>query len=257
MKAEKRTEKEILQREIRADRQENLQRQKDSTVGINTVAAIQADAKTYTPSPSETPERIWILLSTLYEGGGAEVQAQMELRRRRRKGETAYLLTFDPKLQKGESREENHVNLMEPWTNRQKRLLENINSPRLIQDTEREIMKILQEQGILRRENGGKSRERSMEGDCSQENPDRVKQEAPKTAAPVLILHLHNITYGYTSICKALQRVKNRVSVPCVIFETIHDCRIVCDKGTRLLPDGSFCNENSFAHCYENCMKRL
>lgn len=256
MKAEKRTEKEILQREIRADRQENLQGQKDSAVGINTVAAIQADAKTYTPSPSETPERIWILLSTLYEGGGAEVQAQMELRRRRRKGETAYLLTFDPKLQKGESREENHVNLIEPWTNRQKRLLENINSPRLIQDTEREIMKILQEQGVLRRENGGKSRERSIGGDSST-NPRREKQNAPKTAESVLILHLHNITYGYTSICKALRRVKNRVSIPCVIFETIHDCRIICDKGTRLLPDGSFCNENSFAHCYENCMKRL
>lgn len=256
MKAEKRTEKEILQREIRADRQENLQGQKDSAVGMNTVAAIQADAKTYKPSPSETPDRIWILLSTLYEGGGAEVQAQMELRRRRRKGETAYLLTFDPKLQKGESREENHVNLMEPWTNRKKRLLENINSPRLICDTEQEIIKILQNQGVLRRENGGKSRERSIGGDSSP-NPRREKQNAPKTAESVLILHLHNITYGYTSICKALQRVKNRVSIPCVIFETIHDCRIICDKGTRLLPDGSFCNENSFAHCYENCMKRL
>lgn len=256
MKAEKRTEKEILQREIRADRQENLQRQKDSAVGINTVAAIQADAKTYTPSPSETPERIWILLSTLYEGGGAEVQAQMERRRRRRKGETAYLLTFDPKLQKGESREENHVNLMEPWTNRKKRLLENVDSPRLIRDTEQEIIKILQDRGVLRRENGGKSRERSIGGD-SFPNPRREKQNAPKTAESVLILHLHNITCGYTSICKALRRVKKQVSVPCVIFETIHDCRIICDKGTRLLPDGSFCNENSFAHCYENCMKRL
>lgn len=248
---------EVLHGKIKPDREEDQQEQKESADGVKTAVSSLADAAKVPTSPVETPERIWILLSTLYEGGGAEVQAQMELRRRRRKGETAYLLTFDPKLQKGESREENHVNLMEPWTNRKKRLLENINSPRLIQDTEREIMKILQEQGVLRRENGGKSRERSMEGDCSQENPDREKQEAPKTAAPVLILHLHNITYGYTTICKALQRVKNRVSVPCVIFETIHDCRIICDKGTRLLPDGSFCNENSFAHCYENCMKRL
>lgn len=248
---------EVLHGKIKPDREEDQQEQKESADGVKTAVSSLEDAAKVHTSPVETPERIWILLSTLYEGGGAEVQAQMELRRRRRKGETAYLLTFDPKLQKGESREENHVNLMEPWTNRKKRLLENINSPRLICDTEQEIIKILQNQGVLRRENGGKSRERSMEGDCSQENPDREKQEAPKTAAPVLILHLHNITYGYTSICKALRRVKNRVSIPCVIFETIHDCRIICDKGTRLLPDGSFCNENSFAHCYENCMKRL
>lgn len=247
---------EVLHGKIKPDREEDQQEQKESADGVKTAVSSLADAAKVPTSPVETPERIWILLSTLYEGGGAEVQAQMELRRRRRKGETAYLLTFDPKLQKGESREENHVNLMAPWTNRQKRLLENVDSPRLICDTEQEIIKILQNQGVLKRENGGKSRERSMEGDCSQENPDREKQEAPKTAAPVLILHLHNITHGYTSICKALRRVKKQVSIPCVIFETIHDCRIICDKGTRLLPDGSFCNENSFAHCYENCMKR-
>lgn len=247
---------EVLHGKIKPDREEDQQEQKESADGVKTAVSSLADAAKVPTSPVETPERIWILLSTLYEGGGAEVQAQMELRRRRRKGETAYLLTFDPKLQKGESREENHVNLMEPWTNRKKRLLENINSPRLIRDTEQEIIKILQNQGVLRRENGGKSRERSIGGDSSP-NPRREKQNAPKTAESVLILHLHNITYGYTSICKALQRVKNRVSIPCVIFETIHDCRIICDKGTRLLPDGSFCNENSFAHCYENCMKRL
>ncbi|MCH4032477.1 MAG: hypothetical protein LKE85_00410 [Lachnospiraceae bacterium] len=247
---------EVLHGKNKPDREEDQQEQKESADGVKTAVSSLADAAKVPTSPVEAPERIWILLSTLYEGGGAEVQAQMELRRRRRKGETAYLLTFDPKLQKGESREENHVNLMEPWTNRQKRLLENVDSPRLICDTEQEIIKILQNQGVLRRENGGKSRERSMEGDCSQENPDREKQEAPKTAAPVLILHIHNITFGYTSICKALGRVKKQVSIPCVTFETIHDCRIICDKGTRLLPDGSFCNENSFAHCYENCMKR-
>lgn len=246
---------EVLYGKNKPDREEDQQEQKESADGVKTAVSSLADAAKVHTSPVEIPERIWILLSTQYEGGGAEVQAQMELRRRRRKGETAYLLTFDPKLQKGESREENHVNLMEPWTNRKKRLLENINSPRLIQDTEREIMKILQEQGVLRRENGGKSRERSIGGDSSP-NPRREKQNAPKTAAPVLILHLHNITYGYTSICKALRRVNKQVSIPCVIFETIHDCRIICDKGTRLLPDGSFCNENSFAHCYENCMKR-
>lgn len=247
---------EVLHGKIKPDREEDQQEQKESADGVKTAVSSLADAAKVPTSPVETPERIWILLSTLYEGGGAEVQAQMELRRRRRKGETAYLLTFDPKLQKGESREENHVNLMEPWTNRKKRLLENINSPRLIQDTEREIMKILQDRGVLRRENGGKSRERSIGGDSSP-NPRREKQNAPKTAESVLILHLHNITYGYTSICKALRRVKKQVSIPCVIFETIHDCRIICDKGTRLLPDGSFCKENSFAHCYENCMKRL
>lgn len=247
---------EVLHGKNKPDREEDQQEQKESADGVKTAVSSLADAAKVPTSPVETHERIWILLSTLYEGGGAEVQAQMELRRRRRKGETAYLLTFDPKLQKGESREENHVNLMEPWTNRQKRLLENVDSPRLICDTEQEIIKILQNQGVLRRENGGKSRERSIGGDSST-NPRREKQNAPKTAESVLILHLHNITYGYTSICKALRRVKNRVSIPCVIFETIHDCRIICDKGTRLLPDGSFCNENSFAHCYENCMKRL
>lgn len=222
---------------------ETKEREKDAACA-QSEQAYPADRTRANPAAVGTPAKIWILLSTLYRGGGAEVQAQMELRRRRRKGETAYLLTFDPKLKRGESREENHVNLTDPWTRAQKRLLENFDSPRLILDTEREILGIVESQLS------------SKAGDSLREKPAEEGHRELSKSLPILVLHLHNVTYGYPSICRAARRVRKQYAGPCVIYETIHDCRILCDKGTRLLPDGSFCAENSFLHCYENCIRR-
>lgn len=222
---------------------ETKEREKDAACP-QSEQAYPADRTRADQAAAEPSARVWILLSTLYRGGGAEVQAQMELRRRRRKGETAYLLTFDPNLKRGESREENHVNLTDPWTRMQKRLLENIDSPRLIIDTEREIL------GIVESQLSPKG------GDSLRENTADEEHRELNKSLPVLVLHLHNVTYGYPSICMAARRVRKQYAGSCVIYETIHDCRILCDKGSRLLPDGSFCTENSFVHCYENCIRR-
>ena len=238
--------------------------------------------------------QIWILLSTLYEGGGAEVQARMEVHKWQESGTPAYLLTFDPKLQRGESRERHHLNLTSPWTENRKRILENVDSPELIQAAYHAVKAIwLQESTSSHREEAkvpGRSRKEWMpkEGKEGTKEPHRQghlsrqknqgmqesvrgekswkeqqeqrqrreeREQGEQDIQPTLVLHLHNITYAFSSVCRALKRIQRDSPGRCIILQTIHDCRILCDKGTRLLPDGSFCKENSFRHCYENCMR--
>ena len=238
--------------------------------------------------------QIWILLSTLYEGGGAEVQARMEFHKWQESGTPAYLLTFDPKLQRGESRERHHLNLTSPWTENRKRILENVDSPELIQAAYHAVKAIWnQESTSSHREEAkvpGRSRKEWMpkEGKEGTKEPHRQghlsrqknqgmqesaggekywkeqqdqrqrreeREQGEQDILPTLVLHLHNITYAFSSICRALKRIQRDFPGRCIILQTIHDCRIICDKGTRLLPDGSFCKENSFRHCYENCMR--
>ena len=238
--------------------------------------------------------QIWILLSTLYEGGGAEVQARMEFHKWQESGTPAYLLTFDPKLQRGESRERHHLNLTSPWTENRKRILENVDSPELIQAAYHAVKAIWnQESTSSHREEAkvpGRSRKEwtPKEGKEGTEEPHRQghlsrqknqgmqesvrgekywkeqqdqrqrreeREQGEQDILPTLVLHLHNITYAFSSICRALERIHRDFPGRCIILQTIHDCRILCDKGTRLLPDGSFCKENSFRHCYENCMR--
>lgn len=236
--------------------------------------------------------QIWILLSTLYEGGGAEVQARMEFHKWQESGTPAYLLTFDPKLQRGESRERHHLNLTSPWTENRKRILENVDSPELIQAAYHAVKTIwIQETTSSHREEAkvpGRSRKEWMpkEGKEGTKEPHRQghlsrhqgmqesargekywkeqqdqrqrqeeREQGEQDILPTLVLHLHNITYAFSSICRALKRIQRDSPGRCIILQTIHDCRIICDKGTRLLPDGSFCKENSFRHCYENCMR--
>ena len=102
--------------------------------------------------------QIWILLSTLYEGGGAEVQARMEVHKWQESGTPAYLLTFDPKLQRGESRERHHRNLTSPWTENRKRILENVDSPELIQAAYHAVKAIWKDPG----RNGCRRREKKV-----------------------------------------------------------------------------------------------
>lgn len=52
-----------------------------------------------------------LIVSTLYSGGGAEIQSEYEFDYLRKKGIEVKYITFDPNLKSGESLKEDHVNL--------------------------------------------------------------------------------------------------------------------------------------------------
>lgn len=74
----------------------------------------------------------YIIISTSYSGGGSQIQALNEFRYiNKLPDSSAVLLTFDPSLRTGESKEEGHINLYGHYTKRERRLYDNFFSNKI------------------------------------------------------------------------------------------------------------------------------
>ena len=48
------------------------------------------------------------------------------------------------------------------------------------------------------------------------------RKQGEQDILPTLVLHLHNITYAFSSICRALKRIQRDFPGRCIILQTIH-----------------------------------
>lgn len=145
-----------------------------------------------------------VIISTLFNGGGAEIQSKFEFDYLKSIGEEVRYITFDPAMVSGYSITEGHLNIQGGYSKTERRLRDVF----LSRDILVELRKYLE-----------------------QFNPD--------------FIHLHQIGYAFTSICKCLEGYK--------AIQTVHDYGIICDKGTYILPDGSLCMNRTFRKCLEKC----
>ena len=158
---------------------------------------------------------VYVIISTFYSCGGAEIQALNEFRYiNKLQDNRAVLLTFDPSLKTDESKEKNHINLYGSYTNQERRLYDNFFSNK--------IAKLLKK--IL----------------------DEVKPD---------VIHMHNISFAYLTICRAIKgyhviQTVHDYSVVCHTGCYIHPDGEVCNYS-----DWKHCRKMCFNDSFQSRVK--